>query len=67
MTPEEKAKSLYEAFYYKMPRVLSEKRKNETAITCAALCCREILENYASEFTSDEIYWQQVKEAIQKL
>jgi hypothetical protein len=48
MTSKEKALSLYEAMYYKTPKVLSEKRKDETAKSCALVCCAEII-NYMQD------------------
>jgi Pyruvate/2-oxoacid:ferredoxin oxidoreductase delta subunit len=73
MRPEDKAKALYEAMYYKTSRTVSENNKHETAKSCALFCCDEIIA--AIDFDWMEVqnldrehaYWQAVKRAIQNI
>lgn len=66
MTPEEKAKELIDKF----ERYLG----GNNGIIAAELCCDEVIaeiedlqQNCVLEFPMALAYWQQVKEAIQKL
>ena len=64
MTAKEKAKELFDRFYlngikkYSMPY--------ENSVQCALICVDEILENnYGAKFQM--IFWQEVKQEINKL
>lgn len=77
MTPKEKAKELYEKFYYATPSILADKKQDLTAKKGALICVDEILQDYASYrlksyFTLSQAielseYWAEVKQEIKKL
>jgi hypothetical protein len=69
--PKEKAKQLVEKFRNSITSFLSDNMKNENAKQCAIIAVDEImeeLENNKSYFMAENlIFWQEVKEEINKL
>lgn len=74
MTPDEKAKQLYETMYYKTPNILVERAKDMMAKSCAIICCDEVLNVLAENGTvypylkyQETAFWKSVKQHIQSL
>ena len=61
MTPKEKAKELYEKFYYQLPSDLMDKVQDCTAYECALIAVEELIKETGSK------YWYDVKQEIEKL
>jgi hypothetical protein len=64
MTPKEKAKELYEKFYYQLPSNLMDKVQDCTAYECALIAVSELIKEVNH---SDVGYWKEVKQEIEKL
>ena len=66
MTPKEKAKELVDRF-------LQRRYTDEDSKECALICVDEVLKNslqlpvLLSTAVSEEIYWEEVKQEIEKL
>jgi hypothetical protein len=68
MTPQEKAKDLYNKFLRYVPA--EEEFEHEYAKKCALIAVDEILVVMNEEYFSDALkieYWEQVKQQIEKL
>lgn len=61
MTPEEKARELVSVF-----RDYAEENSLKASKTCATICVNEILDQ-ANKILLPRKFWEDVKEAIQKL
>ena len=70
MTPKEKAKKLYEMYFYAIPSFTDEGQlEHETSKKCALIAVDEILQeidNTTLSFVQND-YWQEVKQEIEKL
>ena len=64
-TPEKKAKDLINKFYIEGD-MLKESHSYRLAKKCALIACDEVL-NVWLEFSSDRIFWTEVKQEIEKL
>lgn len=77
MTPAAKAKYLYDQLHYQICNDLGQSESDSSEVAAkssALLCCDEIIEIltplrgfWARDIVDPINYWQQVKEAIQKL
>lgn len=67
MNPEEKAKQLYETFYYLMPPYLPEKDKDIVATFSAKKCVEEMLEIIDSKDFHTRGFYQDVSLELKKI
>jgi len=71
MTPKEKAEELVGKF--KIPLILSDTDAGEEIICttiskeCALIAVDEVINSELFKWLEDEIYWQEVKEEVEKL
>ena len=75
MTPKEKAEELVDKFYQTTPNeawinqpsgISEEYKAWNQAKQCALIAVDEILDTWL-EFSTDRIFWQEVKQEIEKL
>lgn len=68
MTPQEKAKQLFDKYYFLTLNVESDDDVNKyTGKICALIAVDEIISNRERINGIDKLYWQQVKHEIEKL
>jgi hypothetical protein len=70
MTPEEKAKELFDKFRNEILSFLGDKMKDKNAKRCALIAVDEILNHHHQEqglYVIDKYFWLQVKKEIENL
>jgi len=67
MTSKNKAKELVEKFYKWVATPDDRNIEFYKSKQCALICVDEILREIPNRFDSEEIYWEEVKQEIEKL
>lgn len=67
MTPNEKAKELLEKFMQPIDELNKYPMCFDTAKQCALIAVNEIINSALFKWLEDEIYWDEVKQEIEKL
>ena len=71
MTPKEKAKELYEKYFYHLPvSTVSEEEYDEAAYTCAMICVNEIISALRKDLPDIGLgkgYWASVKQELNNI
>lgn len=67
MTPKEKAISLYESFYPQVQWKMGQEDCKDRAKQCALIAVDEVINSAIFKWLEDEIYWEEVKQEIDKL